>query len=77
MPGLTTLQVRTAKPGRHTDGRGLYLVVRDGGSRSWIARLQVNGKRRDFGLGSADTVSLADARAAAAELAEVVKVSAA
>ena len=68
MPGLTTLQVRTAKPGRHTDGRGLYLVVRDGGSRSWIARLQVNGKRRDFGLGSADTVSLADARAAAADL---------
>lgn len=68
MAGLTTLQVKHAKPGRHADGRGLYLVVRDSGSRSWVARLQVDGKRRDFGLGSADTVSLNDARLAAADL---------
>jgi len=68
MPGLTTLQVRTAKPGRHADGRGLYLVVREGGSRSWVARIQADGRRRDFGLGSAHDVSLAHARSAAAEL---------
>ena len=68
MGGLTALQVRNAKPGRHADGRGLYLVVRDGGSRAWVARVQANGKRRDFGLGSAETVSLGEARSAAAEL---------
>ncbi len=68
MSGLTTLQVRTAKPGRHADGRGLYLVVREGGSRAWVARIQADGKRRDFGLGSAHTVSLSDARSAVAEL---------
>jgi integrase len=68
MVGLTTLQVRSAKPGRHPDGRGLYLVVRDTGARAWVARIQADGRRRDFGLGSAHSVSLSEARAAAAEL---------
>ena len=68
MAGLTALQVRNAKPGRHADGRGLYLVVRESGSRAWVARVQADGKRRDFGLGSAATVSLGEARSAAAEL---------
>lgn len=44
---------------------GLALTVHQGGSRSWILRYQVNGKRRDLGLGSFDTVSLAKAREAA------------
>ena len=44
---------------------GLALTVHQGGSRSWILRYQVNGKRRDLGLGSFDTVSLANAREAA------------
>jgi integrase len=68
MAGLTALGVKNAKPGRHADGRGLYLVVRETGSRSWVARVQVGGQRQDFGLGSADAVSLSDARSAAAEL---------
>ncbi|PPR24432.1 MAG: hypothetical protein CFH40_00851, partial [Alphaproteobacteria bacterium MarineAlpha10_Bin3] len=51
-------------PGRHGDGGGLYLVVSDAGSRKWVLRFQVNGKRRDIGLGSATSVSLADAREA-------------
>lgn len=67
MPGLTALQVRNAKPGRHSDGRGLYLVVREGGSRAWVLRTQVDNKRRDLGLGSATRLSLADARNKAAE----------
>lgn len=62
MAGLTALQVKNAKPGRHADGHGLYLFVRDTHSRSWILRTQVNGKRCDIGLGSAATVSLAQAR---------------
>lgn len=68
MAGLTALGVKSAKPGRHADGRGLYLVVRDAGSRSWVARVQMGGERRDFGLGPADKVSLGDARHAASEL---------
>lgn len=67
MPGLTALQVRNAKPGRHGDGRGLYLVVREGGSRAWVLRAQVDNKRRDLGLGSASRLSLAEARNKAAE----------
>jgi integrase len=70
MAGLTALQVKNAKPGRHADGRGLYLVVRESGSRAWVFRAQVNGKRRDFGIGSAKRVPLAKARARALELRE-------
>jgi integrase len=61
---LTALKVRTAKPGRHGDGRGLYLMVSDSGARSWVARIQMNGVRRDYGLGSAWKVTLAEARLA-------------
>src|SRR5687768_17211421 len=50
------------KPGKYGDGGGLFLLVRGAGAASWIVRLQSNGKRREFGLGSADIVSLAQAR---------------
>jgi hypothetical protein len=52
---LTVLQVRNAKPGRHADAKGLYLLVKPSGSKSWVLRAQVDGRRRDFGLGSALT----------------------
>lgn len=64
---LTALRVKNAKRGRHGDGRGLYLEVKPSGSRSWVLRIQHRGVRRDFGLGSAYDVSLADARIAALE----------
>lgn len=61
--GMTVKQAQHAKPGRHSDGRGLYLLVkpwkRDGvcdpeksGAKSWVLRVQYKGKRRDWGLGS-------------------------
>lgn len=63
MGKLTALAVKAAtQPGRYQDGDGLMLLVKPSGSRSWQVRLQVDGKRRDFGLGSANSVSLADAR---------------
>jgi integrase len=62
--------VKKAPPGRHTDGGGLYLVVSPTGARRWVARLVVRGRRRDFGLGSAETISLAKAREIAAEYRE-------
>jgi integrase len=70
MVGLSAVHVRTAKVGRHADGHGLYLVVRECGSRSWVLRAQVNGRRQDFGIGSAKMVSLAKARATAWEYRE-------
>lgn len=52
---LTVKQVSNAKPGRHSDGRGLYLLVKPGGSKSWVLRVQHEGTRRDFGIGVAVT----------------------
>jgi hypothetical protein len=48
--------------GKHCDGDYLWLYVK-GGSRVWVVRTpRMNGKRREIGLGSANTVSLAFAR---------------
>ncbi|MBA3512607.1 integrase arm-type DNA-binding domain-containing protein [Sphingomonas sp.] len=49
---LTVKEVRNAKPGRQSDGKGLYLLVKPSGSMSWVLRVQYQGERRDFGLGS-------------------------
>jgi integrase len=70
---LTALKVRHARPGRHADMHGLYLVVRDSGSRSWMLRVQHRGRRRDFGLGSVTEVSLADARIAVADYRRMIR----
>lgn len=64
---LSARKVETAKPGRHGDGRGLFLYVKATGSRSWVLRYQVQGRRRDLGLGAYPDVSLAMARERAAE----------
>ncbi len=52
--------------GYHADGGGLYLRVRPGGSKSWVFRFTVAGRKRDGGLGRYPTINLAEAR----ELAE-------
>ena len=69
MGKLSVTAVKAAtRPGRLGDGDGLYLVVQPGGSKSWVCRVQKHGMRRDFGLGSASKVSLADARERAREI---------
>ncbi|MEH6790945.1 tyrosine-type recombinase/integrase [Parasphingorhabdus sp.] len=63
MGNLTATAVKATKAaGRYGDGDGLYLVVGESGSRSWMVRVQKDGRRRDIGLGSAKKVSLAIAR---------------
>jgi len=60
----------TLGAGRHADGQGLYLRVKDSGARSWLFRAVVDGKPKDIGLGPVsgpDALSLADARAKAAQ----------
>ena len=59
---LSAAFVRSAPPGRHADGNGLYLFVQPSGTRSWIQRLLVRGRRRELGLGSLALVPLAEAR---------------
>ena len=63
MGRLTVAMVRAlAAPGRYGDGSTLFLNISPGGSKSWIQRVVVNGKRRDIGLGGWPVVSLAKAR---------------
>ena len=67
---LTKKFVETVtEPGRYRDNRrdGLYLDVKPSGSRSWVQRITIKGKRRDMGLGSARFVSLTEARELAFE----------
>ena len=62
---LTAAFVRTINfPGKYYDdsGQGLFLFVSKSMAKSWVQRIHINGKRSDIGLGSADLVSLADAR---------------
>ncbi len=65
---LTNLEIRNAKPGMHSDGNGLYLLVRDGGAKSWIFRYTAGGKRREMGLGALAALDPVDARADAGQL---------
>jgi integrase len=78
---LSTARVKNAQPGKrpdgtprarvYADGGGLYLQVTPGSagdSKSWIYRYaSATGKERFMGLGSLDTVSLAEARQKATE----------
>lgn len=61
---LTAVAVKNAKPGRHADGGGLHLLVKESGARSWVYRFMLKGKSRDVGLGAAGPggISLAEAR---------------
>src|SRR4051812_47474524 len=53
-------------PGRHSDGGGLFLVIRPSGSASWSYRYKNGEKVTEVGLGGID-VTLEDAREKAAD----------
>src|SRR5262245_49593808 len=75
---LTAIQVEKSKklktPGCYNDGGGLYLDVRPNGNRSWLFRFKMGGavQSRWMGLGSLETVSLAEARNRAREARQVI-----
>ena len=74
MAKLSARRVMTLNaPGMHGDGEGLYLNISKRGSKSWILRVVVHGRRRDLGLGSAKLVSLAEARENARELRKIAR----
>jgi integrase len=65
---------RTKAKGLYPDGGGLYLQVSEAGTKSWIFRYRMNGRKtpRDMGLGPFNTISLADARQRAADARRVI-----
>jgi integrase len=66
---------RLTTPGLHAVGgvNGLALHVNANGARSWILRTLVGGKRREIGLGSYPTVTLAVAREKAREKRDAIE----
>jgi hypothetical protein len=60
-------------PSLYADGNGLYLKVDSSGSKRWILRTVVQGKRRDIGLGSCTEISLLEARARAWRLRRIAR----
>ena len=68
MGKLTALGAKALpEPGRHGDGDGLYLSIAPSGSKSWVQRIVIYGRRRDIGLGPYPAVSPAKARSIAQE----------
>jgi integrase len=63
---MTALRVaaiaRSKVPGYYGDGGGLFLQISRFGTASWVFRYRVAGRLREMGLGSLDTIGLADAR---------------
>lgn len=72
-PGkLAPVALKTLGDGWHSDGGNLYLFVR-GDSRGWVFRFVApDGKRRNMGLGSQYSITLAEARKQAALLREQI-----
>ena len=62
---MTTYSVaklrRIKDKGRFNVAPGLFLLVGETGSKSWVQRIRINGKRTDKGLGSFGAVSLTEA----------------
>ena len=74
---LTDVKIRQAKAVdkalKLTDGHGLYLEVKAGGSKLWRYRYKIAGKENLFAIGAYPAVSLQDARKARDEARELVK----
>lgn len=74
MGKLTAAGVRAIKtPGKYYDQHGLILRVAPGGSKQWVWRGTIRGRRRDVGLGSATYRTLAEARDLAYEYRRIAR----
>jgi integrase len=74
MGKLTATGINAARePGRYGDGDGLFLWVRESGSKQWVCRVQKGGRRRDIGLGGYPKLTLAKARQRAAEVRQQIE----
>jgi integrase len=70
---LSSRRVQSLKTrGFYCDGGGLYLQVSRTGSKSWVFRYAIAGRKRDMGLGSLATFTLAEARERARKMRQFV-----
>ena len=74
---LNDTQCRNAKPKEKpyklTDGKGLYLEVKQNGVKAWRYRFELSGKESVFSLGEYPIIGLADARQKRQDARELVK----
>ena len=70
---LSDRKVKAAKPGRHFDGHGLFLLVSPAGGKLWKQRIAIHGRRVELGLGGYPVVTLAAAREATLENCRMVR----
>lgn len=59
---LTATAVKNAKPGRHSDGEGMYLLVTEAGQKYWRFDYRFLGKYKTLALGVFPDTTLAMAR---------------
>jgi integrase len=70
---LSSRRVQSLKTrGFYCDGGGLYLQVSKSGSKSWVFRYALGAHKRDMGLGSFATFTLAEARERARKARQLV-----
>jgi integrase len=76
MPKLTQIALRSLvkKPGRHSDGQGLFFRVLDANKAYFVYRYRVGGKERETSLGAFPELSLAEARERHADMRKLVRV---
>lgn len=70
---LSASFAKSAPPGKHCDGAGLWLIRRDDGGAQWALRVTVHGRRREMGLGGYPALGLAEARKQAERWRDVAK----
>ena len=64
---LTATAVKHAKPGRHSDGEGMYLLVTEAGQKYWRFDYRFLGKYKTLALGVFPDTTLAMARSKRSE----------
>lgn len=74
MGKLTVKKVQSLKePGKYGDGNNLWLIIGPTGRKRWEFRYTMGGRSREMGLGSAELVSLEEARNTAIDLLRTVR----
>ena len=59
---LTATAIKNAKPGKHSDGEGMYLLVKEAGQKYWRFDYRFLGKYKTLALGVFPDTTLAMAR---------------
>ena len=69
---LLSAFLKSAKPGKHNDGSGLWFHKRADGGTHWVLRVVVHERRREMGLGDYPAVGLKNALGLASQWREQV-----